>query len=267
MKIRSRALLLLVALLCSIAGARPARADDKTAWGNPFCSADVAVFPWNKERDEPAQPGDNAHYLLSLSADGKSTVTATVILISDGGAYTVTLDKNALLHQGDSDRFYAPGILVGFDKPQNVRYAYVDSVGVDGAAPVSCPTVVTEVRSLMDQSVTGTQVPSLNGAPVTPAVFKQDLPALDCGKAYTPPVLLTREGPDSGDFGSKQLTATVHVYLDSDGHPSNAKLVKSSGVEGIDDLALAAAEQSHYRAANFLCTPVVSEMIVEFTYG
>jgi hypothetical protein len=266
---RPWALLSAAILLSSVAVTRPALADapDTSSWSNPFCAGDVTAFPWNRDLDQPAKLGSNTHYVLSLFADGKSTVSATIILISSDGAYTVTVDRDALLRQAGSDKFYAPPILVGFDKPQEVFYAFVDTVGVDGAAPTPCPTVVNEVRSLIGRSVTGTQQPSMAGAPVTPATFRQALPPLECGSAYIEPVLLTREGPDAGNFGSKPLTASIHVYLDSAGHPINATLVHSSGVEGIDDLALAGAEQSHYRPAQFLCTPVVSDLVVDFEYG
>jgi hypothetical protein len=266
---RPWALLSAAILLSSLAVPRPALADvpDTSSWSNPFCAGDVTAFPWNRDLDQPAKPGRNTHYVLSLFADGKSTVSATIILISSGGAYTVTVEHNALLRQAGSDKFYAPPILVGFDKPQQVLYAFVDTVGVDGAASTPCPTVVNEVRSLIGRSVTGTQQPSMAGAPVTPATFRQALPPLDCGSAYKEPVLLSREGPDLGDFGAKPLTALVHVYLDSAGHPVNPTLTQSSGVEGIDDWAMAGAEQSHYKPAQFLCTPVVSEMTVEFDYN
>jgi hypothetical protein len=266
---RPWALLSAAILLSSLATACPALADapDASSWSNPFCAGDVTAFPWNRDLDQPAKLGDNTHYVLSLFADGKSTVSATIILISSDGAYTVTVDHNALLRQAGSDKFYARPILVGFDKPQQVLYAFVDTIGVDGAAPVPCPTVVSEVRSLVGRTVTGTQHPSMAGAAVTPATFRQALPSLDCGRSYSEPVLLTREGPDLGDFGGKPLTAFIHVYLDSAGHPMNATLVQSSGVEGIDDWAMAGAEQSHYKPAQFLCTPVVGEMTVEFDYN
>ncbi|HEY3676897.1 MAG TPA: hypothetical protein VGK84_13000 [Candidatus Tumulicola sp.] len=255
-------------LLSSLAVTRPVLADDPatSSWSNPFCAGDVSAFPWNRDLDEPAKLGNNTHYVVSLFADGKSTVSATIVLISSDGAYTVTVERNALLRRAGSDKFYAPAILVGFDKPREVLYAFVDTVGVDGAAPTPCPTVVNEVQSLFGRSVAA-QRPSMAGAPVTPAVFRQALPPLDCGSAYEPPVLLTREGPDLGDFGNKPQTAFVHVYLDSAGHPVNPTLTQSSGVEGIDDWAMAGAEQSHYKPAQFLCTPVVGEMTVEFDYN
>jgi hypothetical protein len=266
---RPWALLPVAILLCCTAIGRPALADDTpdSSWTNPFCSGDVSAFPWNRDLDEPAALGANRHYVLSLFADGKSTVNATITLISSDGAYSVTVDRETLLRQAGSDNFYAPPILVGFEKPELVLYAFVDTVSVDGAAPTLCPTVVNEVRSLVGHSITGTQRPSMAGAPVTPATFKQALPPLDCGTAYRGPVLLSREGPDLGDFGAKPLTAFVHVYLDSAGHPINPTLTQTSGVEGIDDWAMAGAEQSHYKPAQFLCTPVVSEMTVEFDYN
>jgi hypothetical protein len=256
-------------LLFSTAAARPAVADSPAAssWKNPFCSGDVQAYPWDKARDEPVQLGSSANYVLSLFADGKSTVSAAIILITTDGAYTVAVNRNPLLRKAGSDSFYAPAILVGFDKPQQVLYAYVDSVGVDGAAQAPCPTVVNPVQSLIGHSVTGTQSPSMAGAPVTPAIFKQAIPPLTCGSAYQEPVLLDREGPDVGNFGSKQLDAFVHVYIDSEGHPMNATIERSSGVEGIDDLAVAGAEESHYKPAQFLCTPVVSEMVIDLEYG
>jgi hypothetical protein len=266
-QIRRWALLLAGIVLFSLVPSSGARSADKSSWKNPFCSADVAVAPWNRQRDEAAPLGRNDRYFLSLFADGKSKVSATVILISTQGAYTVTISSADLLREAGTDTFYAAPVLVGFDKPQNVEFAYVDTVGVDGAPAAACPTVVKEVRSLQGRSVTGNQAPSLAGAPVTPAIFKQDLPPLDCGAAYIPAELLDREGPDIGHFGDRPLTTVVHVFLDSEGHPMNATLERTSGVQGVDDIAVAGAERSHYKPAKFLCTPVVSQMSIDFVYG
>jgi hypothetical protein len=255
-----------VFLLCTLVGGPAARADDPSAWHNPFCSADVQAFPWDRRRDEPAPLGRSDRYVLDLSADGTSSVAATVTLISTQGAYGVTIDRT-VLKRDDDKKYYAPAMMVGFDAPRDVEFAYIDSVGVDGAAPTPCPTVVQEVHSMQGKLATGKDAPSFAGVAVTAAAFKQDLPALDCGAAYIEPVLLSREGPDIGHFGDRPLTTTIHVYLDSAGHPVNATLEKSSGVEGVDDVAIAGAEQSHYKPAKFLCTPVVSEMSVEFDYG
>jgi hypothetical protein len=255
-----------VFLLCTLVGGTPARADDPSAWHNPFCSADVQVFPWNRQRDEAAPVSRSDRYVLDLSADGKSSVAATVTLITTQGAYSVSMDRTAL-KQGDDKKYYAPAMMVGFDEARDVEFAYIDTVGVDGAAQTPCPTVVQEVHSMQGKLATGKDAPSFAGAAVTSAAFKQDLPALDCGYAYVAPVLLSREGPDIGHFGDRPLTTTIHVYLDSAGHAVNATLEKSSGVEGVDDVAMAGAEQSHYKPATFLCTPVVSEMSVEFDYG
>jgi hypothetical protein len=255
-----------VFLLCTLVGGPAARADDPSVWHNPFCSADVQVFPWDRQRDEPAPLGRTDRYVLDLSADGTSSVAATVTLISTQGAYSVTMDRT-VLKRDDDKKYYAPAMMVGFDAPRDVEYAYIDSVGVDGAAQTPCPTVVQEVRSMRGKLSTGKDAPSFAGVAVTAAAFKQDLPPLDCGYAYIPPRLLDREGPDIGHFGDRPLTTTIHVYLDSEGHAVNATLEKSSGVEGVDDVAMAGAGRSHYRPARFLCTPVVSELSVDFDYG
>jgi hypothetical protein len=254
-----------VFLLCTLVGGPAARADDPSAWHNPFCSADVQVFPWDRQRDEAAPVGRNDRYVLDLAADGKTSVAATVTLISTQGAYSVTMDRT-VLKQGDDKKYYAPLMMVGFGAPRDVEFAYIDTVGVDGAVPSPCPTVVQEVHSMQGKLASGKDAPSFANVAVTPAAFKQDLPPLDCGSTYIAPQLLDREGPDIGHFGDRPLKVVIHVYLDSAGHPSNATLETSSGVEGVDDVAVAGAERSHYKPAKFLCTPVVSELTYEMDY-
>ncbi|HKU81174.1 MAG TPA: hypothetical protein VJP76_03310 [Candidatus Tumulicola sp.] len=262
---RALSTLVLPALFFAMPGIVARAADAGDSWSNPFCAASVGIIAWNTAIDAPAKNlAARRHYALSLSADGRTSVTARVVLIADEGAYAVEIPRTDLLRQGGTDDFYAEAMMVAFDKPVDVRYAYVDRVGVDGAAPADCPTVVSPVVPY-DSSRQGTP-PTLAGlVPIRPA-FLQALPALTCGSAYRAPEILS-QGPLVGHFGDARRTTVVRAYVDSDGIAVRERLVKSSGVEGLDDAALGGVQQSRFKPAEFLCTPVVSEMLIDMDYS
>lgn len=241
----------------------PAKAAEDP-WNNPFCAASVGVIAWDAAADAPAKRrAAVTHYALSLSADGHADVAGRVVLIADEGAYAVEIPRTALLRQGGTDDFYAEAIMVDFDKPVDVHYAYVDRVGIDGAAPADCPTVVAPVEPY-DAARQGAP-PTLAGVTPLRAAFLQPLPALTCGGAYRAPEILG-QGPLVGHFGDDRRTTVVKAYIDSNGMVVKESIVKSSGVEGLDDAAVGGVQQSRFKAAEFLCTPVVSEMLIDMDY-
>lgn len=255
--------LLSAVLLASQGFGAPARAAGDP-WNNPFCAASVSAFAWDAAADAPVKGrGAATHYAMSLTADGRTTVAGRVVLIADEGAYAVEIPVTDLLRQGGTDDFYAPAMMVAFDKPVDVRYAYVDRVGVDGAAPADCPTVVSPVEPY-DQAQQGAP-PAMAGVAPLHAAFLQPLPALTCGGAYRDPQILG-QGPLVGHFGDERRTTVVKVYIDSNGLPLKETIEKSSGVDGLDDAAIGGVQRSRFKPAEFLCTPVVSEMLIDMDY-
>lgn len=259
---RALAIALVLALLFAAtpAVARAALGDDE--WDDPFCAASVSVIPWNDGADAPDVASITNRYAVQLWADGRQSVAGRVVFVADDGAYAVTMPVSDLLRKGGTHRFYTAFVPVVFDTRVQVRYAYVDSVAIDGEKAVDCPTVVT----LVNRSRAGDQ-PSwgLRGVTSLHAAFVQALPALNCGKWYIAPEMLG-EGPLVGHFGDDRRTTVVRVYIDSNGIPVKERVEQSSGVDGLDDAAVGAVQQSHYRPAQFLCTPVVSEMLVDMEY-
>lgn len=156
-------------------------------------------------------------------------------------------------------------IHVSLPPGDTAQYAFVDSYTLDGGAPVTCASEPSTVRPVAPGSGSSTRSPD---EPVDiAATLLQPLPALPCGKVYTPPMVVKPFVPRTGNYGNKALTASVHVYIDSNGHLAKSLIYKSSGVDGVDDEAMGSAERSTYKPATLLCTPVVGEYLFTFTYG
>ncbi|HVA33020.1 MAG TPA: hypothetical protein VNG31_02660 [Candidatus Baltobacteraceae bacterium] len=263
--------LLLAITLSVVAAVCPvgAVADAPSSWNNPFCKGSVYVIPWDGAVDAPSRSRSTDRYAVELEADGKTDVTATITLISLSGAYSVDVSHRDLLRESGSDRFYAEPVLVKFKKPVALRYAYVDAIGVDGAAPASCPTVPETVAPLAadrlaDAPRLGTDVAA------TGAKYLQALPPLSCGHVYTPPVPPNNPSAQlligNAGYGGRPLTARVHIFIDSNGLPAEVLLDKSSGVTAYDDVVVGAAQHTRYTPATFLCTPVVSDFSYELEW-
>jgi len=262
------AIVALVAFLCPQRGVQAAEPESDT-WGNPFCAGMVDVIPWDRAANSPAKVITSDRFFVQLVADGKTNVAATITLITSSEAYSVAIPRTDLLRERGTDTFFAEPILVAVDKPIDVRYAFVDSIGVDGAQPATCPTVVQSVEAFTADSANSNDAPAIGGdiAPVI-AKYLQALPTLTCPKAYTPPDA-PREGSGGlvGAYGNRPLSATIKVYIDSNGIPAGTSIARSSGLEGFDDAVLGAAQHTRYQPAKFLCTPVVSTMELTLTWS
>lgn len=237
------------------------------SWDNPFCAGVVAVTPWNASAGSPSTHAASDRYVLQLFANGKTNVAGTVTLITSDSAYSVPVGRTDLLRTGGSDDFYAEPILVAFDKPVEVRYAYVDQIGVDGAAPASCPTVVREVHPFSANASNEFDISVGGDVKPVNAVYLQALPQLTCGRAYIPSGLPRGAGAVVGAYGNERKSTVVRIFIDSNGIPAGANIERSSGIEGLDDNVIGLVEHTRYVPAKFLCTPVVSEMNVEIDYN
>lgn len=224
-------------------------------------------MPWNAPANAPSTHAASDRYVLQMFANGKTDVAGAVTLITPDAAYSVAIARTDLLRAAGSDDFYAAPILVAFNEPVEVRYAYVDQIGVDGAALAACPTVVREVHpfsadsgNLFDVSIGGDVKPAN-------ATYLQALPVLTCGRAYIPSGLPRGAGAVVGAYGNERKSTVVRIFIDSNGIPAGASIERSSGIEGLDDNVIGLVEHTRYVPAKFLCTPVVSEMSIEMDYN
>jgi len=191
-----------------------------------------------------------------------STVDAHVKLISETDAYDVAL-TGLPLDGNPSDRS-TTATLVTLPKAAPLRYAYVDSYRVDGAPEKSCATEPYDLLSWQ----TVFQAPPTE-APASPrfaAVLIGPLPPLPCGKIFTN-AHVARTFQPPGINVKKTYTVQVGIFIDSEGHPVDAWIYKSSGIEAADNLAKASALLSQYAPATFLCTPIVSEYLFRVDFA
>ena len=251
--------------LCLVAV--PGRAATAGGWDNPFCAGVVGVVPWNGRAGAASSQLSSDRYVLALFANGKTDVAGTVTLITSDSAYSVPVARTALLRSAGSDNFYAEPILVAFDKPVEVHYAYVDQVGVDGAAPAACPTVVQPVHASNADGSNDFNVTFGGDVKPVNATFLQALPALTCGRVYIPSELPRGAGAVVGAYGNARKSTVVRIFIDSNGIPAGASIERASGIEGLDDNVIGLVEHTRYTPAKFLCTPVVSEMSIEMDYN
>jgi hypothetical protein len=202
---------------------------------------------------------------LRLFAESGAALDAHVTLISDSAAYDVYVRGAALA--GEAYRHQSKQLMVLLPDRMAVRYAYIDSYALDGSALTPCATMVSWVQ-VWQPAFAGDRLESPDPKGAISATYRQPLPALSCGKVYTPArVLKVGRRVKPGAYGNARLLAQVRIYLDSDGKPIKEYVYKSSGVPGIDSYALYMAEASTYAPATFLCTPVVSDYLFKLDYG
>lgn len=225
------------------------------------------MMPWNASANSPSIHAASDRYVLELFANGKTDVAGTVTLITSDSAYSVPIARTDLLRARGSDDFYAEPILVAFSKPVEVRYAYVDQIGVDGASPAACPTVVQEVHPFIADASNEFDVSVGGDVKPVNATYLQPLPPLGCGRAYIPSGLPRGAGAVLGAYGNERKSTVVRIFIDSNGVPAGASIERSSGIEGLDDNVIGLVEHTRYIPAKFLCTPVVSEMSIEMDYN
>ncbi len=209
---------------------------------------------------------------LILDSNAPGALSGDIVLLTDDTAYDVNFSgvlaaKNA----ADMSGITKP-LLIGFPKPLTVRYAWVDQIGIDGAAPHSCPTNPFELGGSND----ATEAISLPSGPlmpnafqIVPAAFKMNLPALGCTEPYREPKLTkwVEEKTDVLDTSAGlKANARVRVFLDSDGKVAYANISKSSGSPAVDNAAVSAAAKALYQPAIFRCTAVVSSLLVDVGY-
>ena len=231
----------------------PSPAPVQWKFDNPFCEVRAGLVPV-----ESAIRG--TEYAVELYASHGTRVSAHVTLIGSEGAYDANVPPTNL--SGALDDRRTDGVVIKMPESAPIHYFFVDTFTIDGEAPVTCPSYVQPAGS-------GPSADEIGGLGLTSATatFLQKLPDLPCGKAYIPPSSRKGFEPIVGHYGDKPRSVVMHVYVDSAGNALRATMSESSGIEGLDGAAVAAAEYTKYNPARFLCMPVVGEIDMQVDYS
>lgn len=252
-----RAAVLVVALLGSLP--RAGAADEPSAqwkYDNPFCQVVAAVVPIPAVVASTAAVGGDTRYAVNLFTPAGTTLGAHVTLISETDAYDAAVADSNLSGTPD-DRKLEP-LIVTLPNPDKIDYFFVDSYSLDHGAAVTCPSYVFAIGETLSSAPTGLR--SIE------AQHLQKIPPLRCGKLYTDPGLRGDLTSPVGAYGGKPLTVVARAYIDSNGYSIKDEIVQSSGVDGMDKYMLGAVGVHQFRPAQFLCVPVVGEMLIELKY-
>ncbi len=219
----------------------------ETAWkfDNPFCKVVAEMQPL----------ADGSGYAVALGAAEGNEVSAHVTLVTESDAYDLHLEGLPLSISG-SGREAGP-VIATLTTSDKVKYYFVDSFTLDGGRAVTCPSYIFAMPA--DAIAHGFAVRIA-------ADHLQPIGTPSCKRIYEPPDFNGDIDFPIGNFGNRRLSSTYDVFIDSAGHSVYESLVTSSGVEGVDDFARGAIQQHQFRAAKFLCTPVVAEIEVRVSY-
>jgi hypothetical protein len=240
----------------SVPARAPAESSIDWKYDNPFCDVVAAVVPLPDVVASVTPIQGGMRYVVALFARRGTTLAAHVTLVSDGSAYDAVLPDTNLSGPLE-DRRREP-VVVTLPAADQLKYFFVDSYALDGRASVTCPSYVFPIGETVQAQVAG--------AAVIPAVLLQSIEKLPCGQTYQDAGTGRDFGGVIGRYGNKPLSVTYHVYIDSKGHAISEKLLQSSGVEGVDSAALGSIQQQEFQPAQFLCTPVVSEINIRMDY-
>jgi hypothetical protein len=230
---------------------------------NPFCPAVGWVVAWDRRKNVPASDGASDEYALFLWVKANSEFSARLTLVDSTSAFSVDIPR-VTIPIGDASRNVRWPFLISFDHPLSIRYDFVDSVGIDENAMTDCPSFVQTVSPMKTGDASEAQESS--GFGILSARFVQNLPPLSCANMYAELKIPNAVSPLVGHYGDLAKSTEVEVFVDSSGAVVETRISKSSGVEGLDAAALGGSQQSTYKPAQFLCTPVVSEGFLTFDY-
>ena len=213
---------LLLALACALAPADGASAAVPDRQSAEFCPARAAVVPWDAVTNAPSQTTVTDRYVIQLWTTAKHSADARVILVTATEAYSVRVVADVAAGAGNMSPSHP--VAVAFEHPVELRYNYVDSVGVDGAAATVCPSYVEAVHSYDPAAVppSGDRPPSSGaklaemrestGPVVTPS-FVQAVSDEPCGHLYVAPRYVGGGDVHVGRYGDAPREALVRVYL------------------------------------------------------
>lgn len=209
-----------------------------------------------------------------LDANAPGTLNGDVVLLTDDAAYDVNFSDLVAIKNATGTTATTKPLFVSFSKPLSVRYAWVDQIGMNGAAPHPCPTNPFIVGAPSDEAVGSLPVPAMiyaiNAFQFVSATFKMNLPPTDCKEPYRKAEIVKfdkRYVPSVWDTSAGLKTSgQARVYLDSDGKFAGFEILKSSGSVALDDLGKYHALNAQYRPAVFRCVPVVGTVDFTFSY-
>ncbi len=224
---------------------------------NPFCGADASYVPWDLRMNAPAPRSattESSMRVVLYTASG-STANALVTFITSDSAYQVTIADAPLHSQAAGGDRESDPVLVVFDHPIDVQFAYVDSYALDGAALSPCPSFVNQVNPLGVTPRAGTALPSLHAVPSSPAptlpkIFRsvyatlvQQLPPLPCGVVYKPATAALRPEVDSQIVDDSEMAGGImRASMGSQSQRDESMapaIAASSGVAGVVAVAIA----------------------------
>lgn len=260
---------LFAALLCVLLGAFT----QGNAAASVFCDADIvgvasldAVRPENPRLAQP-------RLALILGSNDAGTLNGDVILLTPDAAYNVHFANVAAGKSASGGQLnITKPLLIGSSQPLAVTYAWVDDIGMNGAAPHPCPTNPFDVV-FGNRAIPAIQFPSLPAAlnlvDVIPATFKMSLPPTDCAEPYRR-ARQTKSGPKTTEYfdTSQGLKAKLQlrVFLDSDGKVADVRVIHSSGSAAVDTAAIVGVSKAQYAPEIFRCVPVVGTVDIDFDY-
>ena len=243
----------------------PAATPSPPPWLSPFCPVSAVVIPWDAATDEPAGDAAGTAVALGIFSEKGRVADVHVTLIGDAAAYDAHV-SDVELYGRAYDRKSA-AMLVTLPSKLAIRYAYVDSYALDGSAQTSCPSAV-EAVNVWKAGASGDRPGRPDSRASIAATYLQALPALPCGKVFTPAKVAkaAKDFKGIGYYGAGDRTAEIRIYLDSKGNLLQSYVYKTSGIAGVDSYALLEAQATTYTPATFLCTPVVSDYLFSVKY-
>ncbi len=239
----------------------PARAAGAPAaqwkYDNPFCDVIAAAAPLPDVVASVTPPSGNSRYALELFARAGTTLAAHVTFVSQTDAYDAAVPVANLSGPAEDRRL--PTVVVALPSPDRAAFFFVDSYSLDRGASVTCPSYVFTVGEALASGG--------SGGTVVPAAQLQSLGRLQCGQVYRPVRFGEDFGSLTGQYGNQPHIVRYHAYIDSNGRALREVLLQSSGVAGLDGAALGDIQIYIFKPAQFLCTPVVGEIVIEMDYN
>jgi hypothetical protein len=225
-------------------------------YDNPFCDVIAAAAPLPDVVASVSLSPGNSRYALQLHARAGATLGAHVTFVSDTDAYDAAVPVANL--SGPAEDRERETLVVALPSPDRAGFFFVDSYSVDGHASVTCPSYVFPV---------GEPLASGESGAVVAATHLQSLGKLPCGQVYRPIGFGEDFGSLTGRYGNRPHSVRYHAYVDSNGRALREVLLQSSGVPGVDAAALGDIQIYAFKPAQFLCTPVVGEVVIEMDYN
>jgi hypothetical protein len=217
----------------------------------------VVAVPWDLLTNSRAATITTDSVVVALHAESGSRINAHVTIIADTGAYDAAVPDVSLFGT-PSGRNSLP-LLATLPRATAVRYVYVDSYAIDGAAEQTCPSDPFSVEESMQWAPPAPPLPS-SGIIHVAITLKQALPTLACGKLFSYATVIRPYQP-AGVPTAKRLTSEVETFVDSNGHVVRTTLYESSGSPNADAQAIDAAQRTTYAPATLLCTPIVGRYL------